>query len=93
MRELQDRRGYQEIYTPPLVSQKLWEQSGHWEHYRENMFLFEAEGQTFSLKPMNCPESTFIYRQPRPLVPRAAAAPLRVRRAPPERAVRACCPG
>jgi threonyl-tRNA synthetase len=62
MRELQDRRGYQEIYTPPVVSQKLWERSGHWEHYREHMFLIEAEGQTFSLKPMNCPESTFIYR-------------------------------
>jgi len=62
MRELQERRGYQEVYTPPLVHQKLWERSGHWEHYRENMFLFEAEGQTFSLKPMNCPESTFIYR-------------------------------
>ena len=62
MRDLQARRGYQEIYTPPLVHQKLWEQSGHWEHYRENMFLIEAEQQTFSLKPMNCPESTFIYR-------------------------------
>ena len=44
------------------MHQKLWERSGHWEHYRENMFRFEAEGQTFSLKPMNCPESTFIYR-------------------------------
>ena len=62
MRDLQARRGYQEIYTPPLVSQALWERSGHWEHYRENMFLFESEGQTFSLKPMNCPESTFVYR-------------------------------
>jgi threonyl-tRNA synthetase len=62
MRGLQDRRGYQEVYTPPLVHQRLWERSGHWEHYRENMFRFEAEGQTFSLKPMNCPESTFIYR-------------------------------
>jgi len=62
MRELQDRRGYEEVYTPPLVHQRLWEQSGHWEHYRDNMFLVEAEGQTFSLKPMNCPESTFIYR-------------------------------
>jgi threonyl-tRNA synthetase len=62
MRELQDRRGYDEVYTPPLVHQKLWEQSGHWEHYRDNMFLVEAEEQTFSLKPMNCPESTFIYR-------------------------------
>jgi len=62
MRELQERRGYQEVYTPPLVHQKLWERSGHWEHYRDNMFLVEAEDQTFSLKPMNCPESTFIYR-------------------------------
>jgi threonyl-tRNA synthetase len=62
MRELQDRRGYEEVYTPPLVHQKLWERSGHWDHYRDNMFLVEAEGQTFSLKPMNCPESTYIYR-------------------------------
>jgi threonyl-tRNA synthetase len=62
MRELQERRGYQEISTPVLVSERLWRQSGHWEHYAENMFLVESEGQTFSLKPMNCPESTFIYR-------------------------------
>jgi threonyl-tRNA synthetase len=62
MRELQDRRGYQEVATPILVHKKLWEQSGHWDHYSENMFKLEAEGQTFSLKPMNCPESTFIYR-------------------------------
>src|SRR4051795_10854330 len=62
MRELQERRGYQEISTPILVHKKLWEQSGHWDHYADNMFKVEAEGQTFSLKPMNCPESTFIYR-------------------------------
>ena len=62
MREQQAERGYQEIYTPPMVSKKLWEQSGHWDLYREHMFLIEAEEQTFSLKPMNCPESTFIYR-------------------------------
>jgi threonyl-tRNA synthetase len=62
MRELQDRRGYDEVYTPPLVHQKLWERSGHWDHYRENMFLVEAEDQVFSLKPMNCPESSYIYR-------------------------------
>ncbi len=62
MRELQARRGYQEIYTPPLVHRKLWEQSGHWDLYREHMFLIEAEDETFSLKPMNCPESTYIYR-------------------------------
>jgi threonyl-tRNA synthetase len=61
-REMQDARGYQEISTPILVNKKLWEQSGHWEHYAENMFKVEAEEQIFSLKPMNCPESTFVYR-------------------------------
>jgi threonyl-tRNA synthetase len=62
MRELQARRGYQEVSTPILVSEKLWRQSGHWDLYRDNMFLVESENQTFSLKPMNCPESTLIYR-------------------------------
>jgi threonyl-tRNA synthetase len=62
MRELQARRGYTEVSTPIVVSERLWRQSGHWDLYRENMFLIESEGQTFSLKPMNCPESTFIYR-------------------------------
>ena len=62
MREIQDRRGYQEVSTPILVHKKLWEQSGHWDHYDDNMFKMESEEQTFSLKPMNCPESTIIYR-------------------------------
>ncbi len=62
MRELQERRGYQEISTPIVVHEKLWQQSGHWDLYRDNMFLIESEGQTFSLKPMNCPESTYIYK-------------------------------
>jgi threonyl-tRNA synthetase len=62
IREVQDRRGYQEVATPMLVHKKLWEQSGHWANYQDNMFILESEGQTFSLKPMNCPESTFIYK-------------------------------
>ncbi len=62
MRELQEREGYLEIGTPIVVHRRLWEQSGHWEHYAANMFRLEIEGQEFSLKPMNCPESTFIYR-------------------------------
>jgi threonyl-tRNA synthetase len=62
IRDVQDRRGYQEVSTPMLVHKKLWEQSGHWANYQENMFTLESEGQTFSLKPMNCPESTFIYK-------------------------------
>jgi threonyl-tRNA synthetase len=65
MRELQDRRGYQEVSTPIVVSEKLWRQSGHWDLYRENMFLIQSGDQTYSLKPMNCPESTFIYRSRR----------------------------
>ena len=65
MRELQARRGYQEVSTPIVVSEKVWRQSGHWDLYRENMFLIEDGDQTFSLKPMNCPESTFIYRAKR----------------------------
>src|SRR4029453_2267478 len=53
---------YLETPTPMLVNKRLWEQSGHWEHYSDNMFKLEVEEQTFSLKPMNCPESTYIYR-------------------------------
>ena len=62
MRELQERRGYEEISTPILVHKKLWQQSGHWDLYGDNMFRLESEGQEFSLKPMNCPESTIVYR-------------------------------
>ena len=62
-REAQDARGYSEVSTPILVNKKLWEQSGHWEHYSANMFKLEVEDELYSLKPMNCPESTFVYRQ------------------------------
>jgi threonyl-tRNA synthetase len=62
-REHLDARGYVEISTPMLVNKKLWEQSGHWEHYSDNMFKVEVEEEIFSLKPMNCPESTYVYRR------------------------------
>ncbi|HEY3097786.1 MAG TPA: threonine--tRNA ligase, partial [Methylomirabilota bacterium] len=62
-RENLDARGYQEISTPMLVNKKLWEQSGHWEYYQDNMFKVEVEGEIFSLKPMNCPESTYVYKR------------------------------
>jgi threonyl-tRNA synthetase len=62
-RESLDARGYQEISTPMLVNNKLWEQSGHWELYGENMFKVEVENESFSLKPMNCPESTYVYKR------------------------------
>ncbi len=57
-----DASGYQEISTPILVKKDLWERSGHWTHYKENMFYFDHEEMTYSLKPMNCPESTYVYR-------------------------------
>jgi threonyl-tRNA synthetase len=62
-RESLDARGYQEIATPMLVNKKLWEQSGHWDLYQENMFKFEVEDEVFSLKPMNCPESALVYKR------------------------------
>jgi threonyl-tRNA synthetase len=61
-REVHDAAGYLETSTPILVNKRLWERSGHWDYYAENMFRLEVEEQTFGLKPMNCPESTFVYR-------------------------------
>lgn len=49
------KRGFSEVITPNIFNAKLWEVSGHWEHYGENMFSFPVEDQTFALKPMNCP--------------------------------------
>jgi len=62
-RESLDARDYQEISTPLLVNQKLWVQSGHWDYYKDNMFLVEVEGGLFSLKPMNCPEASYVYKR------------------------------
>jgi threonyl-tRNA synthetase len=62
-RERLDAQGYQEISTPMLVNKKLWEESGHWELYQDNMFKLEVEGEIFSLKPMNCPEASFVYKR------------------------------
>ena len=62
-RESLDMRGYQEIATPLLVNKKLWVQSGHWDHYQDNMFKLDVEGEVFSLKPMNCPESAYVYKR------------------------------
>ncbi len=62
IRQELDKRDYLEINTPIMVKKDVWEQSGHWAHYKENMFLIENDETTYSLKPMNCPESTFVYR-------------------------------
>jgi threonyl-tRNA synthetase len=62
VREHLEEAGYSEIRTPLLFAQSVFETSGHWDHYRENMFLTEAEGRTFGWKPMNCPGSMLIFR-------------------------------
>jgi threonyl-tRNA synthetase len=61
-RKMHERAGYLEIKTPLLMSQELWERSGHWAYYRENMYAFEVETRHFALKPMNCPGCMLFYR-------------------------------
>jgi threonyl-tRNA synthetase len=63
-RKINDENGYLEISTPILVKKEVFEKSGHWEHYRDNMFWFKNptdDNETLVVKPMNCPESTYIY--------------------------------
>ena len=61
MREVLFPAGYVEVKTPLVYNKALWERSGHWKHYRENMFLIESEGETMSVKPMNCPGHFLIF--------------------------------
>ncbi|XP_067878916.1 threonine--tRNA ligase 1, cytoplasmic-like isoform X2 [Heterodontus francisci] len=55
------KRGFMEVVTPNVFNNKLWEQSGHWDHYSDNMFSFQLENETHSLKPMNCPGHCLMY--------------------------------
>ncbi|VVC02004.1 putative threonine--tRNA ligase 1 [uncultured archaeon] len=55
------KRGYKEVVTPQLFNKALWEQSGHWQFYKDNMFILNVDEQEFSLKPMNCPSHMLIY--------------------------------
>jgi threonyl-tRNA synthetase len=61
MRDVLFPAGYVEVKTPLLYNKALWERSGHWKHYRKDMFLIESEGETMSLKPMNCPGHFLTY--------------------------------
>ncbi len=54
--------GYQEIKTPVILSRALWEQSGHWDHYRENMYFTKIDEGDYAVKPMNCPGAILVYR-------------------------------
>jgi threonyl-tRNA synthetase len=61
MRDVLIPAGYIEVKTPLIYNKALWERSGHWKHYRDNMFLIESEGETMSVKPMNCPGHFLAY--------------------------------
>ena len=59
--EMQDQYGYEQIQTPIILSRKLWETSGHWDHYKENMYTTVIDDEDFAIKPMNCPGACLVY--------------------------------
>lgn len=61
IRSVIDNRGYQEISTPIITKSELFKRSGHWEFFKDNMFNFKVDKEDYSIKPMNCPESTIVF--------------------------------
>ena len=61
-RELHREAGYQEISTPVILSRTLWERSGHWGHYKDNMYTTKIDDEDFAIKPMNCPGGMLVYK-------------------------------
>jgi len=60
-REVHKRYGYTEIMTPMILNRQLWETSGHWDHYKENMYFTKIDGDDYAVKPMNCPGGMLVY--------------------------------
>ena len=61
-RQLQKDAGYEEVRTPLMMNQRMWEQSGHWNHYKDNMYFSDVDEAKFALKPMNCPGHMLIFK-------------------------------
>lgn len=61
-RQIHQREGYQEISTPMILERSLWETSGHWDHYRENMYTTKIDDVDYAIKPMNCPGGMLVYK-------------------------------
>ena len=57
------KRGYEEIKTPLIMSEQLWRTSGHWDHYKDNMYFTKIDGEDYAIKPMNCPGSLLVYKR------------------------------
>lgn len=62
IRELQRQRDYEEVRTPFMMNRRLWEQSGHWDHYKDNMYFTDVDDTPYALKPMNCPGHMLIFK-------------------------------
>ncbi|MDH9162307.1 threonine--tRNA ligase [Staphylococcus succinus] len=62
LRKLQFEEDYEEVYTPFIMNETLWKESGHWEHYKDNMYFTEVDDIKYALKPMNCPGHMLIYK-------------------------------
>lgn len=62
LRELQAKYDYKEVKTPLILNQRLWERSGHWDHYKNNMYFTKVADEDYALKPMNCPGHCLIYK-------------------------------
>jgi threonyl-tRNA synthetase len=61
-REIHWKNGYKEIKTPIILNEELWHRSGHWDHYKENMYFTKIDGQDYAVKPMNCPGGILVYK-------------------------------
>ncbi len=61
-RELQQQHDYEEVRTPLMMNRRLWEQSGHWDHYKDNMYFTDVDETPFALKPMNCPGHMLVFK-------------------------------
>ena len=61
-RKLHRKFGYEEIKTPIILNEELWHKSGHWDHYKENMYFTQIDGANFAVKPMNCPGGMLVYK-------------------------------
>ena len=57
------KRGYEEIKTPLIMNEQLWRTSGHWDHYKDNMYFTKIDGEDYAIKPMNCPGSLLVYKR------------------------------
>ncbi|WP_230932393.1 threonine--tRNA ligase [Priestia sp. TSO9] len=62
LRSVQEKHQYEEVRTPFMMNQQLWEKSGHWDHYKDNMYFSEVDNAKFALKPMNCPGHMLIFK-------------------------------